>query len=133
MLSQKILTTKEYTHAMKRYAELYRTNKGVLHCKNLKIGLKAFTKLREYQNESLHSVVEQKGPKDQLVKSGYIVLPCGAGKTLLGIAICAKIKKETLVVCNSDSGADQWKREFEKWTEGLQSEQIVILTAKTIL
>lgn len=42
---------------------------------------------------------------ERAAKSGYIVLPCGAGKTLLGIAICSKIKKETLIVCSSDSGA----------------------------
>ena len=93
---------------MRRNADLYK-NRGVLHCKNLRIGLKAFTKLREYQHEALRAVVQQQNMKDQVVKSGYIVLPCGAGKTLLGIAICTKIKKETLVVCNSDSGAEQWK------------------------
>lgn len=70
--------------------------------------------------------------KERIAKSGYIVLPCGAGKTLLGIAICTKIKKETLIVCSSDSGADQWKREIEKWTQGLSHDQIVILTAKSI-
>ncbi len=36
------------------------------------------------------------------VKSGYIVLPCGAGKTLLGISLCTKISKETMIVCSSD-------------------------------
>ena len=40
-----------------------------------------------------------------------------------------EIKKETLIVCSSDSGADQWKREIEKWTEGFPREQIIILTA----
>lgn len=59
-------------------------------------------------------------------------MPCGAGKTLLGIAICTKIKKETLIVCSSDSGADQWKREIEKWTQGMDRNQIIILTAKSI-
>jgi DNA excision repair protein ERCC-3 len=86
-------------------------NKGALHCKNLKIELKAFTKLRDYQSEALKAVVQQTGTTNaKVAKSGYIVLPCGAGKTLLGIAICAKIKKETLIVCSSDSGAEQWKR-----------------------
>lgn len=85
-------------------------SKHALHCKNLKIELKAFTKLREYQSEALKAVVKLEKKKERIAKSGYIVLPCGAGKTLLGIAICTKIKKETLIVCSSDSGADQWKR-----------------------
>lgn len=37
-------------------------------------------------------------------RSGYVVLPCGAGKTLLGISILCKIKREALIVCSSDSG-----------------------------
>lgn len=36
-----------------------------------------------------------------------------------------------MVVCSSDSGAEQWKREIEKWTQGVNRDQIVILTSKT--
>jgi DNA excision repair protein ERCC-3 len=34
-------------------------------------------------------------------RSGIIVLPCGAGKTLTGIAAASTIKKSTVVLCNS--------------------------------
>lgn len=64
-------------------------------------------------------------------KSGYIVLPCGAGKTLLGISILASIRRESLIVCSSDSGADQWRREIQKWTQGFPAEQIIIMTAQS--
>ena len=30
-------------------------------------------------------------------------MPCGAGKTLLGIAIAVRIKRSTLVICNGDA------------------------------
>lgn len=97
---------------MRGNAEFYK-KKEALHCQNIKISLKAFTKLREYQSEALKAVVQHSTHTNtKTAKSGYIVLPCGAGKTLLGIAICAKIKKETLIVCSSDSGAEQWKREI---------------------
>jgi DNA excision repair protein ERCC-3 len=76
---------------MKKKTDIFR-NKEALHCKDLKITLKAFTKLRDYQSEALRSVVSSKDGK-LTAKSGYIVLPCGAGKTLLGISICSKIKK----------------------------------------
>jgi DNA excision repair protein ERCC-3 len=98
-----VLEKGQIANEMRTNADLYR-NKGALHCKNLKISLKAFTKLREYQSESLKAVIQQT-EDGKVAKSGYIVLPCGAGKTLLGIAICAKVKKETLIVCSSDSGA----------------------------
>ena len=45
---------------MKKYTDLLDINKGDLHCKNLKIQLKAFTKLREYQIECLKAVIFQK-------------------------------------------------------------------------
>jgi superfamily II DNA or RNA helicase len=68
-------------------------NLEALHCKDLKIHLKAFTKLRDYQSDALRSCVITNLNNTLTAKSGYIVLPCGAGKTLLGISICAKIKK----------------------------------------
>lgn len=34
-------------------------------------------------------------------RSGIIVLPCGAGKTLVGITAACTIKKSCLVLCTS--------------------------------
>jgi superfamily II DNA or RNA helicase len=34
-------------------------------------------------------------------RSGIIVLPCGAGKTLVGITAACTIKKSVLVLCTS--------------------------------
>jgi len=34
-------------------------------------------------------------------RSGIIVLPCGAGKTLTGITAACTIKKNTIVLCTS--------------------------------
>ena len=48
--------------------------------------------------------------KEDMAKSGVIVLPCGAGKTLLGISVACKIKKETLIICSGEVGVEQWKR-----------------------
>jgi DNA excision repair protein ERCC-3 len=49
-------------------------------------------------------------------RSGIIVLPCGAGKTLTGITVACTIKKSVIVVCTSMVSAEQWKREFIKWS-----------------
>jgi len=45
-----------------------------------------------------------------------IVLPCGAGKTLTGIAAACTIRKRTLVLCKREVAVEQWVSEFERWT-----------------
>ncbi|KAI9708937.1 MAG: hypothetical protein M1820_003631 [Bogoriella megaspora] len=45
-------------------------------------------------------------------KSGIIVLPCGAGKTLIGITAVCTIKRSAVVLCTSTIAAVQWRNEF---------------------
>ena len=49
-------------------------------------------------------------------RSGVIVLPCGAGKTLTGIVAASYIKKSVLVLCNSGVSVEQWRKEFLRWS-----------------
>ena len=35
-------------------------------------------------------------------KSGIIVLPCGAGKTLVGVLCMTLIKSSTVIICDSN-------------------------------
>ena len=44
--------------------------------------------------------------------SGVIVLPCGAGKTIVGIAAMALLQKSTLILTTSVTAVKQWKREI---------------------
>jgi DNA excision repair protein ERCC-3 len=44
--------------------------------------------------------------------SGVIVLPCGSGKTIVGIAAMAKVQKSTLILTTSVVAVKQWKREI---------------------
>ena len=37
-------------------------------------------------------------------RSGVIVLPCGAGKTLVGVTAACTIRKRCLVLCTSGRG-----------------------------
>jgi len=67
--------------------------------------------IRSYQEKSLHKMFG-----NGRARSGMIVLPCGAGKTLVGITAAATIHKSTLVFCTSVVAVDQWRRQFEKWT-----------------
>ena len=63
---------------------------------DLKIELKSNTIIRDYQEQALSKMFS-----NGRARSGIIVLPCGAGKTLTGIAAACTIQKSTLVVCTS--------------------------------
>jgi superfamily II DNA or RNA helicase len=53
---------------------------------------------------------------DGRARSGIIVLPCGAGKTLVGVAAACTIKKRFLVLCTSNVSVEQWAREINTWS-----------------
>jgi DNA excision repair protein ERCC-3 len=44
--------------------------------------------------------------------SGVIVLPCGAGKTIVGLAAMAALRTETLILTTSTTAVEQWRREI---------------------
>src|SRR4051812_8465145 len=48
--------------------------------------------------------------------SGVVVLPCGAGKTLVGCAVMAQAQATTLILVTSTVAARQWKHELLKRT-----------------
>jgi len=60
-------------------------------------------------------------------RSGIIVLPCGAGKSLVGVSAAARIKKSCLCLCTNSVSVDQWKYQFQLWTT-LRDDQICRFT-----
>ncbi|MCD6384755.1 helicase-associated domain-containing protein, partial [Candidatus Sumerlaeota bacterium] len=44
--------------------------------------------------------------------SGVLVLPCGAGKTIIGLAIMSKIQQHTLILCTNITALRQWRDEI---------------------
>jgi DNA excision repair protein ERCC-3 len=44
--------------------------------------------------------------------SGVIVLPCGSGKTIVGLAALAALETETLILTTSTTAVEQWRREI---------------------
>lgn len=51
--------------------------------------------------------------------SGVIVLPCGAGKTIVGLACMAEVRASTLILTTGVTAARQWKTELlDKTTLG---------------
>ncbi|CAM9592786.1 unnamed protein product, partial [Laminaria digitata] len=78
----------------------------------LKIDLKPNTRIRAYQEKSLSKMFG-----NGRARSGIIVLPCGAGKTLTGVTAASTIKKSCLVLCTSGVSVLQWKYQFQLWTD----------------
>ena len=60
--------------------------------------------LRDYQ--------AQAAEKFELGGSGVVVLPCGAGKTIVGAATMAKIQTNTLILVTNTVSARQWRSEL---------------------
>ncbi|MFC1409391.1 DNA repair helicase XPB [Streptacidiphilus sp. N1-12] len=54
--------------------------------------------------------------------SGVVVLPCGAGKTLVGAAAMATAKATTLILVTNTVSARQWKHELVKRTSLTEEE-----------
>ncbi|WP_337098745.1 DNA repair helicase XPB [Paenibacillus sp. YIM B09110] len=54
--------------------------------------------------------------------SGVVVLPCGAGKTIVGIAALAKLSSATLILTSNSTSVKQWKDELIDKTTLSESE-----------
>lgn len=76
--------------------------------------------IRDYQLSSVNAFYRGGGPEGG---SGIVVLPCGAGKTIVGIAIMSKLSTETLILVTNTIALRQWKEELLDKTM-LEAEQI---------
>lgn len=71
--------------------------------------------LRDYQREAVENFVSG--------GSGVVVLPCGAGKTIVGAAAMADVQSTTLILVTNTVSARQWRDELMKRTS-LTSDEI---------
>jgi DNA excision repair protein ERCC-3 len=62
--------------------------------------------LRDYQADAAHVFVE--GAPGAAGGHGVIALPCGAGKTVVALAVAAALKTRTLVLTTGRPAAHQW-------------------------
>lgn len=92
---------------------------------SLNISLTQDTHIRYYQERALRKMFSS-----GRARSGIIVLPCGAGKTLTGITAASTIKKSTMVLTSSSVAVDQWRRSFLEFTT-VDPKRVVVLTADT--
>jgi DNA excision repair protein ERCC-3 len=62
--------------------------------------------------------------------SGVIVLPCGAGKTIVGLAAMCLMQRSTLVLTTGITSVKQWRREILDKTD-LQENQVAEYTGES--
>lgn len=88
---------------------------GYVEGASLPIGLRRTARsgnefeVRDYQQQAVdvyHAGGDVRGG------SGVIVLPCGAGKTIVGLCAMAKLRKSTLILTTSITSVKQWHREI---------------------
>ena len=108
-----------------------RMNRGLLKAKMIKLGFPVDDRIplkkglplevrlrstftpRPYQIDAVKSLLGDGG-----AGSGYgtIVLPCGSGKTIVGILAMARLKTRTLILCPNVQSVHQWIREIRTKT-----------------
>lgn len=94
------------------------------HNPDLDIDLKPSTQIRPYQEKSLSKMFG-----NGRARSGIIVLPCGAGKTLVGITAACTIRKSIIVLCTSSVSVMQWRQQFLQWCT-IQPENVAVFTSE---
>jgi DNA excision repair protein ERCC-3 len=76
--------------------------------------------IREYQRLAAENFI---GNPQSPGGSGVVVLPCGAGKTIVGIYSMTLLQRKTLILVTNVTAAHQWKREILDKTD-LKEEDI---------
>jgi DNA excision repair protein ERCC-3 len=92
----------------------------------LKTSQKAFG-LRPYQQAAVDVFHAGGGPEGG---AGVLVLPCGAGKTVIGIGCMDRLKTHTLVLTTNGTAVKQWKQELLDKTS-LTGDQVGLYTGDT--
>ena len=83
--------------------------------------------IREYQKNSARALVGDKRPGTGF---GTIVLPCGAGKTIVGMEIMEMLKTSTLIITTNISAVHQWIDELLDKTD-LTSDKVAEYSGET--
>src|SRR5207244_12735387 len=76
---------------------------------------------RDYQEEAAEAFYLSGGARGG---SGVVVLPCGPGKTIVGLAAMAKVGQSTLILTTSRTSVHQWRRELLEKTTLAESDVV---------
>ncbi|HOJ49625.1 MAG TPA: helicase-associated domain-containing protein [Spirochaetota bacterium] len=76
---------------------------------DIKINFKNGWQIRDYQKDAAMTIYSS--------GHGVVVLPCGAGKTIVGLEVIRLFKKSTLIIVPHHAAITQWKREILEKTD----------------
>ena len=65
--------------------------------------------LRDYQYNALNSFLAAGKPGTGF---GTVVMPCGSGKTMVGMAVMASLQQQTLILTTNIAAVHQWRNEL---------------------
>lgn len=136
LIQREILAQKQLASLLTKYQDGFLvklTNRGRLKCDLIKLGYpivdeaplidgeplqlelrevtvagKVFS-IRDYQMDAVEGFLGDGRPGTGF---GTVVLPCGGGKTVVGLDIMARLKTKTLIVTSSITSSQQWIREL---------------------
>ncbi|GGA21705.1 DNA repair helicase XPB [Paenibacillus physcomitrellae] len=72
--------------------------------------------LRDYQRACIEAFAGSSKTSSELAGSGVLVLPCGAGKTVIGIGAMQRLQCETLILTSNITSVRQWIQELQNKT-----------------
>lgn len=70
-------------------------------------------KIRQHQRDAVAALLDWHACT---FLSGCVVLPCGSGKTLVGVLAATIMRRRTLVVCATLEQVEQWQQQLVRWT-----------------
>lgn len=90
---------------------------GYVEGASLALDWRAGIALRDYQRAAIAAFVGGRdGDGAGMGGSGLVLLPCGAGKTLVGIGATVTLQRQTLVLCPNTTSVQQWGAAFREFT-----------------
>jgi DNA excision repair protein ERCC-3 len=81
-------------------------------------------RIRDYQREAADRWFMAGRPAGG---HGVVVLPCGAGKTIVSMVAMSQVHQHTLILCNNQTAVNQWVRELLDKTT-LTADQVGVYT-----
>ncbi len=91
----------------------YPVNDRIPLVKSEHVAITMSCKLRDYQENAVRSLLGDLGPGTGY---GTIVMPCGSGKTVVGMKIMEALQTRTLILCPNVVAVHQWINEIKSKT-----------------
>jgi DNA excision repair protein ERCC-3 len=94
-----------------------RDEAGYVRGAPLALGWRPGVALRQYQRDAIAAFVGPGRECSHGEGSGLVILPCGAGKTIVGVGAIVALGCQALVLCPNSMSVQQWLDAFGRFTD----------------